>query len=243
MQLAPIVEHCGRHALTIDLAGGYIKEYGKGDPAMPLNLGTPQELQAEVEQEPDDDKRAVLKQGIRFTRIAESYREAMLRSDEAALALLERICLFCLGVDCETLAAIFTGPAAKKVSGKALASLDADQLQKKLDWLVKMRIIEASGTQASDDMPETRYNIHPAVRDGFLSGISRDAASSSSLPDPTTNVGMRRSRLVSVQRRRSVRKGPQAPTLTAKPPTAVGPFSPTTSSAELQEITSIGQGV
>ncbi len=46
IQLGAIVEHCGRHALTIDLAGGYIKEYGHGDPLTPLNLGTAEELQA-----------------------------------------------------------------------------------------------------------------------------------------------------------------------------------------------------
>ncbi|MDA1053490.1 MAG: hypothetical protein O3C40_23825 [Planctomycetota bacterium] len=89
VQLAPIVEHCGRHALTIDLAGGYIKEYGHGDPSTPLNLGMAEELQVEAEQEPDDEKRAVLKQGIRFARIAQRYREAMLVSDEAALTLVE----------------------------------------------------------------------------------------------------------------------------------------------------------
>jgi hypothetical protein len=110
MQLAPIVEHCGRHALTVDLAGGYIKEYGHGDPTTPLNLGTAEELQTAADQELDDNK---------------------------------RICLFRLGVDCQTLAAIFTGPAAERVFGKALASLDANQLQKKLDWLVGVRIVES----------------------------------------------------------------------------------------------------
>ena len=180
-QLAPIVEHCGLHALTLDLAGGYIKEYGHGDPATPLNLGTAEELEAQAEQELDDDRRAVLKQGIRFARIAQRYREAMLESDdEAALALLERICLFRLGVDCETLAAIFTGPDAAEVSGKALAGLNADQLQKKLAWLVRMRIVEQSESSSSlstlDSRPSTLYSIHPAVRDGFLSGISREAA-------------------------------------------------------------------
>jgi tetratricopeptide (TPR) repeat protein len=180
MQLAPIVEHCGRHALTIDLAGGYIKEYGHGDPSTPLNLGTAEELQVEAEQEPDDDKRVVLQQGIRFARIAQRYREAMLDSDEAALALLERICLFRLGVDCETLAAIFTGPNAENVSGKALASLDADQLQAKLDWLVQMRIVEQSGAASSISSPDSaHYAIHPSVRDGFLSGIGRELATAS----------------------------------------------------------------
>ncbi len=88
-------------------------------------------------------------QGRRFARIAQRYREAMLSSDEAAIALLERICLFRLGVDCRTLAAIFTGPDATKVSGKALAGLDADQLQKKLAWLVRMRIVEQSESSSS----------------------------------------------------------------------------------------------
>jgi len=88
VQLAPIVEQCGQHALTVDLVGGYINEYGKGDPTTPLNLGTVEELQIEAEQELDDDKRAVLIQGHRFARIAQRYREAMLYRDEAALALL-----------------------------------------------------------------------------------------------------------------------------------------------------------
>jgi len=177
LQLGPVVEECGRHALTVDFAGGYIKEYGDGDAATPLNLGTAEELQAEAEQEPDDDKRAVLKQGIRFARIAQRYREAMLNSDEAALALLERICLFRLGADCETLASIFTGPNATKVSGTALANLDAGQLKEKLDWLARMQIVEESNPSSVStpgSIPSTVYSIHPAVRDGFLSGISRE---------------------------------------------------------------------
>jgi hypothetical protein len=100
----------------------------------------------------------------------------MLKSDEAALALLERICLFRLGVDCQTLAAIFTGTDAEKVSGEALAGLDAAQLQQKLAWLVRMRIVEQS---EPDSLPKTLYTIHPAVRDGFLSGIGRETAQAS----------------------------------------------------------------
>ncbi|MEK6238745.1 MAG: hypothetical protein N2C14_28865, partial [Planctomycetales bacterium] len=175
-QLAGIVEHCGRHALTVDLAGGYIKEYGKGDPTTTLNLGTAEELKAEVDDEPDDDKRAVLIQSRRFARIAQRYRDAMLENDEASLALLERICLFRLGVACETLADIFTGPEAEKVSGKSLASLSAEQLQRKLDWLVKMRIIERSENRTLMLHTKPHFKIHPAVRDGFLAGIGREIA-------------------------------------------------------------------
>jgi len=193
LQLAPVVEHCGRHALTVDFAGGYIAEYGNGDPATPLELGTSEELEAASEQdELDDQQREVLRQGYRFARIAEHYRDAMLKKDEASMALLERICLFRLGVDRGTLAAIFTGDQAVDVSGAILAALNADHLQSKLDWLVRMRIVEATSrpeqaqrSSGSDTkkLPEQRsacsglrYSIHPAVRDGFLSGISRDAA-------------------------------------------------------------------
>ena len=43
LQLTRIVEECGRHVLTVDFAGGYIKEFGDGDPATPLHLGTADE--------------------------------------------------------------------------------------------------------------------------------------------------------------------------------------------------------
>lgn len=188
-QLAPIVHQCGRHALTVDFAGGYIAEYGQGDPATPLDLGTAEELQAAAEEELDEDRQEVLRQGYRFARIAEHYRDAMLAKDEAAMALLERICLFRLGVDAETIAAIFTGDQAVEVSGQTLAALNAQQLQSKLDWLVRMRIVEADTSTtrervnpgASEDVHSLArracmYSIHPAVRDGFLSGIRRDAA-------------------------------------------------------------------
>ena len=53
LELERMVKECGCHALTVDLAGGYISEYGHGDPATPLTLGTPEELEAEAQQEPD----------------------------------------------------------------------------------------------------------------------------------------------------------------------------------------------
>lgn len=182
VQLEMIVEQCGRHALTIDLAGGYIKEYGDGAPTTSLNLGMTEGDEAEVELEPDVDRRAVLRQEIRFTRIAERYREAMLKTDdEATLALLERLCLFRLGVDCETLAEIFTGSEAERVSGKALAGLRLEQLERRLAWLVHMRIVEHMPDQSRSGSDQnstlTMYSIHPAVRDGFVKGISRNAAS------------------------------------------------------------------
>ena len=180
LELERIVKECGRHALTMDLAGGYIKEYGNGDPDTPLALGTAAELEQAIAQEQDPTKRNVLKQGFRFARVAQRYKAAMVKNDETAIVLLERICLFRLGVEATTLATIFTGDRAKKVSGSALARLDARQLRQKLDWLVRMRIIEKSAVK-SRNSGETRilYNIHPAVRDGFFRGIGQGIASAS----------------------------------------------------------------
>ncbi|MEM9266737.1 MAG: hypothetical protein AAGA46_14550, partial [Cyanobacteria bacterium P01_F01_bin.13] len=176
LALERIVKECGNHALTVDLAGGYIKEYGNGDPDTPMVLGTADELEDAVRQEPDPAKRAVLKQGFRFARVAQRYQEAMLEKDPAAIALLERVCLFRLEVEADTLAAIFTGEA--KVSGIALARLNAQQLQRKLDWLVQMRIIEVTRIRVRQTgQTRTLYNIHPAVRDGFVQGIGGDVAS------------------------------------------------------------------
>lgn len=194
LQLEGIVEKCGQHALTVDFAGGYIAEFGGGDPATPVDFEMDSaRLRQRLDDEPDEARRRVLKQGHRFARLAERYRDAMRGAaadrsdgDAAALALLERICLFRLGVDAETLGNIFTGEKAVKVSGPALAGLSGAQLQKKLDWLVRMRIVEASTKSSaqphspSDLKPETRnlkpfYSIHPAVRDGFLRGFGDEA--------------------------------------------------------------------
>jgi hypothetical protein len=73
LALERIVKECGHHALTVDLAGGYIVEYGNGDPTTPLSLGTATELEDAVQHETDDKKRSVLKQNIRFARVAERY--------------------------------------------------------------------------------------------------------------------------------------------------------------------------
>ncbi|MEO0491035.1 MAG: hypothetical protein AAFZ49_15990, partial [Cyanobacteria bacterium J06659_2] len=176
LELERIVKECGNHALTVDLAGGYINEYGNGDPKTLLKLVTTDELDEAVQNEQDPAKRAVLKQNKRFAREAQRYQEAMLEKDPAAIALLERICLFRLGVEAKTLTAIFTGEDAAKISGEALAELTAQQLQRKLDWLVQMRIIEVTRIRyRQSGKTRTLYNIHPAVRDGFVQGIGRDS--------------------------------------------------------------------
>ena len=184
-ELERIVRECGCHALTIDMAGGYIAEFSGGDPATPLALGTAEEIEEAVKGEPNPRRRHVLRQEFRFARIAERYAEGFRDRDPAALALLQRICLFRLGVAADTLAAIFLGPGKEEVSGPALAALTPEQLQRKLDVLTAMRLLDASAPQSAlppaqsaigNRQSAITYTVHPAVRDGFLASLDDETA-------------------------------------------------------------------
>ena len=198
-QLATIVENCGHHALTVDMAGGLLVEFHDGDPTTNLAIGTPEEIEQAASKEQDPRRRAVLKQELRFAKVAGRYRESLAKTDKAALALLERVCLFRLGTDAETLTNIFTGKGSQEAAGHALSRLSGEKLQQKLDLLVRMGLLEANegdprrlgrakrapaqppsmenaGVRSAHPSLQTIYTIYPTVRDGFLSGINRDAA-------------------------------------------------------------------
>jgi hypothetical protein len=165
-QLRRLAEQCGRHALTVDLAAGYIAHFRGGDPTTPLDVPDPEQLRRAAAKTFDRRLRYVAEQGARFFRIAERYRASLAQAHPEALALLERVCLFRLGVDAELLAEIFTGPGKEAISGPDLARLDADRLRGTLHLLTELRLLEST-----DD---GRYSIHPAVRDGFLGGLDTD---------------------------------------------------------------------
>ncbi len=122
-ELKELAERCGLHALTVDLVGGYIAHFGKGDPSTPLELPSATELQQVAEKTRDRRLRYVAEQSARFARVAERYRQALQKSDPATLALLERVCLFRLGVKAEILTNIFTGEGKEEISGTELAQL------------------------------------------------------------------------------------------------------------------------
>lgn len=177
--LREIGRACGRHALTVDLAAGYLGYFHDGDPTAPLHLPTPEELHRMATPESDHRPRPVAEQTLRFRRIVESYHVALAQSDPAALALLQRLCLFRLGTDAATLTRIFTGPGRQTVSGYALAALSPAELQAKLNLLADLRLIipaRRSMVYPSESGPSTLYSVHPAVRDGFLSGFDVKAA-------------------------------------------------------------------
>jgi tetratricopeptide (TPR) repeat protein len=189
LELSQIAQDCGYHALTVDLAGGYIANFAEGDPGARMGWSMEETQVARSFPTPNDRLNAVAEQTARFERLAVRYRQALARTDRAALALLERVCLFRLGVDAELLTLIFTGPEKDDLSGPELAALSPEEVRARMDKLVAMRLLEATeqGThlrqQATAVAPtvfsgvrDTTYTVHPAVRDGFLKGLDADNA-------------------------------------------------------------------
>lgn len=191
VELAVIARDCGHHALTVDLAGGYLTHFAGGNAAAMPGWSLAGDRPAHDPQLPDDRLRAVAEQTARFERVALRYREALHRTDPAALALLERICLFRLGVDAGLLTRMFTGPGKETISGAELANLAEHEVRAKLDLLVAMRLLEATelGPRSRQRQQETAgatptvfsavreatYTVHPAVREGFLKGLDPDS--------------------------------------------------------------------
>jgi hypothetical protein len=177
-QLLALAEESGFHALTLDLLGGYVAAFCDGDPSRlpPLaEVKVPNEAAAE-----DPRLAAVKEQERRFGRLAQRYREALAARDPAALALMERVCLFRLGVNADTLASIFTGAGKETVSGPALAGLNREQVGKKLRLLAQRRLLDESKPpstrNSTSSQPSPNYAVHPAVRHGFLAGLTIDIA-------------------------------------------------------------------
>lgn len=170
----------------MDLAGGLIALVHGGDPKVPLHFPNPQELEQIALASHDRRLRYVAEQNARFARLAERYRDYLVESDPAALALLQRVCLFRLGVTEEVLVSTFTGEDKERVSGAALAAFDRSQLRAKLSFLVEMRLLERVGNDT--------YTAHPAVLDGFIQTLDAGsiqeghAAASSTL---TASLGTR----------------------------------------------------
>ncbi len=117
-QLEDVAREQGFHALSVDLTGGYIARFCKGD-ATQLPAFESLDL-SDLDPHLNPADRAIAEQERRFVRLAERYEEVLAESDPAALALLQRVCLFRLGIDVDTVAAIFTGKGKSKISGHAL---------------------------------------------------------------------------------------------------------------------------
>jgi tetratricopeptide (TPR) repeat protein len=190
LKLKQIAQDCGCHALTVDLAGGYIAHFANGDSGATTGWTIEQAPELETRQASLPRLNLVAEQTARFERVAMRYREALARTDPAALALLERVCLFRLGVDVGLLTLIFTGPGKEELSGPELAALSPEEVQSRMDKLVAMRLLEAneqgarSRNQGTAVQPTVfsgvraaTYTVHPAVRDGFLKGLEQDSAS------------------------------------------------------------------
>lgn len=186
MELAELARDYGFHALTIDLLGGYITHFCQSDARrLPPESKELYRLASNQWDKLDPDVAAVREQEYRFGRIAERYRRALEKDDPAALALLQRMCLFRLGINVKTIVSIFTGHDKVRISGKALALLSERDVQAKLRFLVEMRLIEVfERTTRVVDQKSLReyvrkfetYSIHPAVREGFLKSLDPQIA-------------------------------------------------------------------
>jgi tetratricopeptide (TPR) repeat protein len=160
------------HALSLDLIGGYLGLFCDGDP----NQLPPAPSVSEEDPDEDPGIAALREQGSKFLAIAQWYRTALAGRDPAALAIVERVCLFRLGVDAAVFAAIFTGEGKTKISGIELAALGEPDVEQKLKTLAQWRLMEvedqdAPATAGERPARKTRYQVHPAVRVGFLKGL------------------------------------------------------------------------
>ncbi|XXT19879.1 TIR domain-containing protein [Sorangium sp. So ce429] len=186
--LARLVEACGWHALTVELAAQYLVHFHGGCADAAINLPTSKALHAiarkksATSRKQDQHVGVVAEQMAGLERIARSYYEALERTDRAALSLLLRLCLFRLGASEEVLARAFLGPDRKKASGPELSSLSRDDLKAKLVRLIDMRLVEddlgrhrLSGAEVEEH--DARYAVHPALRRMFLA-----------LVDPVTDM-------------------------------------------------------
>jgi hypothetical protein len=166
-QLAAIAEQCGRHALTIDLAGGFISYFGGGDPHTPLSLSdlrVPDHPPA-ISRNERHRLQYVAEQNQRFSRIAARYREAFKERDPDALAVLEYVCLFRRGAVEPLVERHFThhGRRRKQVAWVrdeavfveiAEERLDSTDLRIKLDLLLDMRLIDANPSLLAEPSPD-----------------------------------------------------------------------------------------
>ena len=172
-----IANEFGRHALTIDLLGGYIARFYRGNPSAMGSDPILEKVSVSARDTGADlEIEALRAQEKRFARLAARYRETLERRDPAALAALIRVCLFRLGVTAETLASIFLrknffDTSKRRISGRKLASLSYRGLVERLEILREMRLIESTATDSGRKM----YMAHPAVRDGFIKDLDGES--------------------------------------------------------------------
>lgn len=170
-QLEHIAREQGFHALSVDLAGGYIAYFCAGDPQHFSSFSI--ETESFAGRALDPRIASIREQERKFALLAEQYTQALDKSDPGALALLQRICLFRLGIEAKILSAIFIGEGKERISGPVLVALNEQELQDKLRFLVELRLVEASKSQIPNQKSLT-YTVHPAVRDGFLAGLDEE---------------------------------------------------------------------
>lgn len=160
--LEPLARDHGCHALTADLIGGYIARACDGDPAKLPPARTAGILPALDAEDLDPTQAAIRRQERQLGRLIEWYHDILTETDPGALAPLQRLSLFRLGVGADTLASIFTGEDKADVSSSELASLNREGVEGRLKFLVAIRLIESSEARSpiANGQSPVLYTVH-----------------------------------------------------------------------------------
>ena len=156
---------CGYHALTVDLAAKFIVEVGNGHVTSLPRLLSVRASEASSKSDLRLTARGMAIQSDRLLAIVEAYRKQLSRRDPAALALLERICIFRLTVNGDSLASLFIRKhffdwETRRVAGNHLSALGAAALKSKIAMLLRMGLLE--------EPTSGQYRVHQALRDAIL---------------------------------------------------------------------------
>lgn len=179
--LTRLIHQYGRHALTLDLLGGFIAHYCDGDPGILRADPIPEAADITPKQKSNVELMAMAEQQQRFNRLAARYVTQFAENDPKLLRVIQRVCLFRTGVTFELFADLFVS-GKRHLQSVSIISLTRRQLAAKLEILCDLRLLEKAELQESpysQNGPTTEesktigtYSVHPAVRDGFLSEFS-----------------------------------------------------------------------
>ncbi len=172
-------EECGAHALTVDLMGAYIKEFG-GTEVSRFSTVKKEELNVSLSREPSAQKRLVIKKELQFLALTDRYRSALLVRDSLSLWLLERVCMFRLPVPFEVLLAVFSEVPKSVVVTQAVSNW-REEMHERLLSLCQLRLVQMAqdkyphGYQVAPEKDDV-YSVHLAVRSGFLRNVDTSDA-------------------------------------------------------------------
>lgn len=170
-ELQALAERCGRHPQMVALVGAYLSAFASGDlsQATLAWLFDPPVAEKSIPRGLQEARHIFQRRGERVRKIVESFREQLRRQDPASLAILERLSLFLFPPTADLLERIFLGVDKGAVSGKHLKMLDASGLNRRIEYLRELQLIERR--DRPDNQP-SRYSVHAGIRTLLCAGMN-----------------------------------------------------------------------